>query len=88
MSEIKIGDVVAWDNVPNGALVRDEQGWYALRLRTRYGVHVDPKGGEWLCRWYRENITHARATIVALGLTGQETADDLRRLAEAFEVRS
>jgi len=27
------------------------------------------------------------ATIVALGLTGQESADDLRRLAEVFEVR-
>ncbi len=26
-------------------------------------------------------------TIVALSLTGQETADDLRRLAEVFEVR-
>lgn len=35
-------------------------------------------------RW---DLLPGDATIIALGLTDQETADDLRRLAEVFEVR-
>ncbi len=60
---VKVGDVVAWADVPDGALVRED-------------------GPSWPWGFYKE-----RVTIVALGLTGQESADDLRRLAEMFEVR-
>ena len=40
-------------------------------------------GGQWDLA-----ATDLPVTIVALGLTGQESADDLRRLAEVFEVRA
>jgi hypothetical protein len=90
----KVGDVVAWADVPDGALVRDEQGWHAMRLRNR-GVYVGQPGEEWLSanpwpddgRWWWDNGDLRTVTIVALGLTGNETAGGLRRLAEVFEVR-
>lgn len=43
---VSIGKVVAWADVPDGAMVRDPQGWHALRMRDR-GVYVG-KPGEWL----------------------------------------
>ena len=89
---VNIGDVVAWADVPDGALVRDSEGWHAL-CRGR-GIYVGKPGDGWLSanawpdegRW-RWQSASGDATIVALGLTGQESADDLRRLAEVFEVR-
>jgi hypothetical protein len=97
VSEKKVGDVVAWADVPDGALVRDQQGWYAMRLRDR-GVYVGTPGNEepWLSAnpwpdegrwWWGHSDPHQRVPVVALGLTGQESADDLRQLAEVFEVR-
>jgi hypothetical protein len=94
----KVGDMVAWADVPDGAMVRDAEGWHALRVRAR-GVFVGQPGEGWLSadpwsdagRWHWSTAALAtdgtRVTIVALDLTGQETADDLRRLAEVFEVR-
>jgi hypothetical protein len=85
MSEIKIGDVVPWSDVPDGALVRTTRmGWLVTRQGDE-GMYVEASydGLPWPWGHYRET-----ATIVALGLTGQESADELRRLAEAFEVRS
>ena len=107
MSEtIKVGDVVAWADVPDGALVR--QGIYAGRAPEFYfvarrgndsllcGVTIPLDG---ISEWYQArpaapwrstfspNAEPPRVTVLALGLTGQETADDLRRLAEVFEVR-
>lgn len=88
----KVGDVVAWAEVPDGAMVRDAQGWHALRLRGR-GIYVGQPGAgeEWLPanpwpddgRWHWSRVEDATATIVALGLTGDESAEDLQRLAEA-----
>ena len=76
---IKVGDVVAWKHVPKGALVRD---------------FCDRSGHAYLrCGGYGDTVHNPawpapfEATIVALGLTGQESAADLRRLAEVFEVR-
>jgi hypothetical protein len=89
----KVGDVVAWADVPDGALVKShrQDGFYALRIQDRgcwVGVAGEPwwqwqwsDEKSWPWRWEREGVT-----IVALHLTGQETAADLRRLAEVFEV--
>ena len=101
MSEktIQVGDVVAWADVPDGAMVRElapSKRVWVRHSRTRGTRRADPWG-----RWREEialswillaPINLARTgsepvTIVALGLTGQESADDLRRLAEVFEVR-
>jgi hypothetical protein len=89
----KVGDVLAWEQVPSGALVRgpwDERGFFVERGAWRYRVK-----GALSSVWYSERSAQAyRAanldtlvTIIALGLTGQETAADLQRLAEVFEVR-
>ena len=103
MTAPRVGDVVAWADVPDGALVccpvwhGDKS--FAVRVGGRgcwvsvCKSHTHPDGWGIFCpslawRWgrYGPFPTHA-ATIVALGLTGQESADDLRRMAEVFEVR-
>ena len=108
MSEIKVGDVVAWADVPDGALVRSkaQTGWTCFYRRAgdfgdaaglRRGPHdagVFWPASEQLPFWRDVAVWKGwcpddhSVTVVALGLTGQESADDLRRLAEAFEVQS
>lgn len=91
MPIVNVGDVVAWADVPSGALVRADIGaFYVERGAWRYRVHS-------ACAsfWAREIAGHPerarntgeQVTIIALGLTGQETAADLQRLAELFETR-
>lgn len=106
MTAPKVGDVVAWADVPDGALVRQSvhegrapEFCFAARHGDRSylcGVTVPLDG---FSQWYRErpvspwdrtyspNVEPPHVTIVALHLTGQETAADLRRLAEVFEIR-
>ena len=62
---VKIGDTVAWADVPDGAMVREREGDCAVR-HVYSGV--------------RGNVT-----IIALGLTGFESAEDLQRMAEVFD---
>lgn len=100
---VKVGDVVAWADVPDGVLVRSESVRdYAARVDGFCHWMSDAGGREWrdfgVGTPWDENAEDdngvpirdeddTRFTIVALGLTGQESADDLRRLAEVFEVR-
>lgn len=96
----KVGDVVAWADAPDGAMVRDRDGAYHLRrdgggtcVRSSrsqqwhsWDEKVPPRERGW--DWIRcEALDGERAVIVALGLTSQETAADLQRMAEVFEVR-
>jgi hypothetical protein len=94
MSNVKVGDVRAWGDVPDGALVRDDQGDHAVRHargRNSHGSWVqvdDLKWTEWFGAWlWRIHEDSGEVTVVALGLTGQESAKDLQRLAEVYEVR-
>jgi len=91
----KVGDVVAWADVPDGALVRESQDWHALRLRGR-GIYVGEPGADWLSanpwsdegRWpWNNGGDGSPVTIVALGVPADATAAELQRLAEVFEVR-
>lgn len=77
---IKVGDVVAWADVPDGTLARYGDGCYFLRLGN---LDTDRLVRDWT--WSTQDWD--RVTIIAMGLTGHETAEDLRRLAEVFEVR-
>jgi len=91
MSDVKVGDVVAWDKVRDGTLV-ERRGVFFVRFRG-HGYVVGPR--VWtdirkLHPWLWEDcddINEPKPTIIAMGLTGQETAADLQRLAEVFEVR-
>ena len=92
---VKVGDVVAWDEVPSGAMVAccfGHKKWryhYAMRI----GVNGDWVGmrdrwESWVDRWTWKGVPGGlseRPVIVGSGLTGNETADELRALAEAFE---
>lgn len=98
--QIKVGDAVSWVDVPDGALVRrareeggvffyqrrGDRGWCVGGRTTEgdgYFEQMDDDG--WPRPWAHND--RGRVTIVALGLSGRESADDLRRLAEVFEVR-
>lgn len=64
-SQIKVGDVVAWADVPIGSLVVDKDACFFNRQED---------GGR--CVGSLD-----RCTIVALGLTGNESAAELFALA-------
>ena len=93
--QIKVGDVVAWADVPDAALVRERvMRHYALRMRGR-GIYVGAPDEPWLSanpwsddgRWHWTGADGGPATIIALNVPADASADDLRRLAEVFEVR-
>ena len=96
---VKVGDVVAWDDVPSGAMVKchyaamsDHAGDvdYAMRIGDE-GYWPKVEGDEWLPFEAQWGWPEAPVEIligvmlIALNLTGSETANELRLLAEAFE---
>lgn len=87
----EIGDTIEWDNVPrNGTMIRQGRN-YATRIGDD-GTwnHVDGDPAWWSCRgagWQWALNGSGAVTIVALDLTGEESAGDLRKRAEIFEVR-
>lgn len=96
--DIKVGDVVAWDKVPSGALVRvstDAATSHALRIGDQgewVGFRFSREtSGEWrpFCRtWpWSEGAETGSVTIIALDVPADATAEQLRTLAEVFEVR-
>ena len=90
---VKVGDVVAWDEVPSGAMVRIVVGdpWFALRMFARGCWIVSLiEQSQWAFApawdWHGCPVTATgKPIIAALNLTGHELADELRVLAEAFE---
>lgn len=98
----EVGDVVAWAEVPDGALVFDpgDENWpepaHALRLAGRgRWVHearvtdwtLELEDWPWQAGAEQGQGAHG-VTLVALNLRGDESADELCRLAEQFEKRS
>lgn len=95
---VKVGDVVAWDEVPSGALVVDKEGAYSNRQNdggrvvgvagisrsweSRAEMLLGDPDGPW--HWSQSWLSK-KVRVVALNLFGNETADELRALAEAFE---
>jgi hypothetical protein len=92
---VKIGDKTTRHGVPDRALVRETSGdrCYAVRLGDK-GLFV---GGEatWCGltdpseTWWSWGLAWelCEVEIVALDLRGDESAEELRRLAEVFDVR-
>lgn len=87
---VKVGDVVAWSALDNGTLVR----WIWQHHGREYYVKV--RGGtsavcnsvgEWVAAKHMNgNFDPAEpVTVIAMDLTGNETADELRALAEKFD---
>jgi len=92
---VKVGDTVAWVDVPSGALVRSSHGSIYVRVGDRGWVVGDSTIGvtcmfgrycdddddaPWL--WGRGEFS---LTILALGLTGSETKETLSMLVRHFE---
>lgn len=97
----EVGDVVAWAEVPDGALVFDpgDDNWpepaHALRLAGRgRWVHearvtdwtLELEDWPWQAGAEQGQGAHG-VTLVALNLRGDESAEELCRLAEQFEKR-
>ena len=86
---VKVGDVVAWANVPSMAMVSD-YGDYVVRKGSG-GITVYSRSrtdNGWSVErpiWAWPFFAKRTVSIIALNLTGNETADELRALAEAFE---
>lgn len=82
---------VPWAQVPSGALIRDEEGDYAIRLGD-LGAYVFVPGElpEWMSwsepfkfGWNAWEHLHRsfRMIVVATGITGTETAAELQAMA-------
>lgn len=101
---IKVGDVVAWDAVPSGALVlcsTTSGGRAYLLVSPAHVCAVKYSNAPWLAPLRALLMTNhgglrqawdlmladQRVTIVALDVPADATAEDLRGLAEVFEVR-
>ncbi len=93
---VSVGDVVAWDDVPLNTMVRwywDGQGneHHVKKLcttgRVKTSLVRSASPGVWRAANYDNGdfADDEPVTIIALNLTGNETADELRALAEAFE---
>ena len=92
---MKIGDTVAWADVPSGALVRHDQilymrvgdaGWgvgHSTRALGSFGRYCDGEEGE---PWPWEPEPQS-VVILALGLTGSEAKETLSMLVRHFEER-
>jgi len=92
MEDVKVGDMVAWANVPDGAMVQHRDGdgdtYTEVRANGRgWCVNVTDDPDDWDYPAMGGLAAPDRVTVVAMGLTGQESAADLQRLAEVFEVR-
>ena len=96
---VKVGDVVAWDEVPDLTIALDEVG--DCVVRTSGDLHqlefdlLRPVSAKWVHYFRGQDVWKSACrhssnakrplTIVALNLSGNENSDDLRALAEAFE---
>lgn len=92
---INIGDSIAWNRVPSGALVKGWKGDYARRLgNTGRWVYCGPRSYLGPRSWSLDNWDFewdlwgelAPVTVAALGLTGNEDVAELQILAEGDTV--
>lgn len=93
MSNVKVGDVVAWEKVPKRALFRYHE-CYEMRRDDEHHVlgylvsgsefSLDLEPGQW---GFEAAFNKGEVTIVAVDVPVDLTIDGLRRLAEVFEVR-
>lgn len=94
---VKVGNVVAWDEVPINTLIQWEWSGYGHEYHVKC---LSPTGREKTAcvgntrhQWSLADKDSGNfdpqepVVIVAPGLTGRETADELRALAERFEIR-
>lgn len=96
--QIKVGDVVAWADVEDGMMVSDGRSRY-VRIDGRgtvvyevFGVNGEPRPEDsrwcpWVGGWPWSSRSAKMVKVEAIGLMGHESAGDLRRAAEVFEVR-
>jgi predicted RNA-binding protein YlxR (DUF448 family) len=98
VTSAKVGDAVRWEDVPNGALIRDVSKevpgwWHAARKVNGRGAWVGNDRDQWnafdgrgLWGWATQSHDSETVTIIALGLTGEEDEDTLRSLVARFDA--
>jgi hypothetical protein len=80
---VKVGDVVAWDEVPSGAMVRDEEGDIAIRIENQGSWVKGPVTGGRIYGWRPDfywlevDMSTEQFTVLATMLTGDESGGEL-----------
>lgn len=90
---MKPGDDIRWTEVPDGAMVMDDEGDLAVRIRgmgtwVRESITGDAIFG-WRPDWEWDTAgfaPHERVRIAALGLTGEESGRQYREILRATQV--
>jgi len=94
---VKVGDWTTYEGVPFGSLAEDTEGdFFVKSINGRTWVGVDTGcGGEWHSALAGLDGTHEQASlmscldrcrVIALGLTGRETASEIESLVNAFKA--
>lgn len=85
--DAQVGDLLRWECVPSGALVLEVRNkLFTLRIGER-GYSVGMASGEHFCKFpvntWEWKGQGGECRVLALGLTGEETAEELKALALA-----
>jgi len=89
---VKVGDVVAWDEVPSGAMVRDSDGDLAMRIGDDGSWVMESGFGTRVYGW-RPDFSWSdvyfeeeeRLVVIATMLTGYESGLELQGMVERFD---
>lgn len=92
---VKVGDWTTYDSVPMMALAEDTTGDYFVKsVKGRTWVCLGRLSPKWYSASSKLSPGHdtsgmenlRRCRVIALWLTGSETADDIRALVEGFKA--
>ncbi len=97
---IKVGDSVKWEDVPDGSIVFDDffeeygttNSWYVFRKFKGMCRCVGTFQNDWNDRnvnddyttWCNKSVHSPKVKIIALNLTGNESGQELKDLTEKF----
>lgn len=91
-NNLKIGDLLSWDNIPANSLVEERYGVYFLVDKEKYEI-VSHDGLIWErnLKWTRNSFDGARSNtpdfiLIEMNLSGNESIEDLKKLVSEYEV--
>lgn len=91
-NNLKIGDLLSWDDIPANSLVEERYGVYFLVDEEKYEI-VSHDGLTWErnLKWTRNSFDGARSNdpdfiLIKMNLSGNESIEDLKKLVEKYET--